>query len=465
VVAVAVSGAPARERPTVVVIGAGFAGLAAAIRLVDSGCRVVVVERAPRGGGRATAFTDRDTGERVDNGQHVLFGCYRATYDLLARLGTADKAPLQPRLALTMADENGRAYELRCPDLPPPWHLLAGVLRWRALTVRDRLAVTRIGGLLRRARREGAARVAAAVPADLTVSQWLRARGQTRRLCEWLWYPLAYAALNQSPEIAAAAPFVRVVAELFGPRVEDAAVGLSRVPLDELYVEPARRVIEHAGGAVYFKTPARVLFGAAGRAVGVVTPDGEIAAEAVISAVPWHAIPSLWASEPPASLSDVVSHAEAMDSSPIVTVNLWVDGPVLPGPFVGLVGGPMHWAFDKGAILETPVRHLAMVASGAAELAIADNAAVTAAAVAQLSAAVPAMRQRRVERAVVVRETRATFSLAPGAPPRPGTRTLVDGFFLAGDWTETGLPATIEGAVVSGDRAAAAVAARLVPRP
>jgi hypothetical protein len=299
------------------------------------------------------------------------------------------------------------------------------------------------------------------VPDQLTVSQWLDRRRQTRALRDWLWDPLTFAALNQSPDTAAAAPFVRVLGELFGPRPEDAAVGLATVPLDALYVIPAVAAIERAGGAVHLKTTAQVVVDANGRVSGVRTPAGAFAADAVVSAVPWFAFGDLWIDGPPAAIADVAARAAAMEHSPIVTVNLWLDGPVLPRPFVGFVGGPMHWAFDRQALVNGPSPHLSLVASGAVELAAQSNAVVTARAVAQLEGAFPAMRPGRVRRSVVVREHRATFSLAPGGPARPGPATALRRFVLAGDWTDTGLPATIEGAVVSGHRAAEAVLQQL----
>ena len=253
----------------VVVIGAGFAGLSAAVRLVDRGLRVVVVEEAPRLGGRATSFADRETGERVDNGQHVLFGCYRETYDFLRRLGADGLAPLQSRLCVTIADDRGRAFELACPRLPPPWHLMGGVLSWRALPLGDRLSAFGLRSWLSAARREGAVSAAARVPSSMTVSQWLGAHGQSAALCRWLWTPLAVAALNQSPDVAAAAPFARVLGELFGPRVEDSAIGVPTVPLDELFAAPAVRIIEQHGGRVLTRTPGRVLLGGNGALRGV----------------------------------------------------------------------------------------------------------------------------------------------------------------------------------------------------
>jgi squalene-associated FAD-dependent desaturase len=443
--------------PDVVILGAGVAGLSAATTLAEAGRRVLVLEEAPRLGGRATAFTDRTTGERVDNGQHVFFGCYRETYAFLERTGVADRAPLQRTLSLTMAGPAGRLHRLHCPPLRPPWHLIAGVLKWDALGWRDRLSIARIGTIVTRARREGAAALAASVPPEQTVDDWLRARGQTERLCEWLWRPLAIAALNQSTEVASAASFVRVVAELFGPRPVDAAIGLATVPLDDLFGVPAVRYLERRGSAVRVRTPGAIVLDDRRRVGAVHTSEGIVPTKAVISTVPWYAFGRIWQAGMPSELADVGSAAASMESSPIVTVNLWFESGILPAPFVGFVNGPMHWAFDKSAIFGEHAGHLSVVASGAGDLIDRTNQAITDLVVKQLITTLPAAPFSKLLRSVVIRERRASFSVAPGAPARPGARTPIAGFYLAGDWTDTGLPATLEGAALSGHRAAAAL--------
>ncbi len=450
-------------RADAVVIGAGFAGLSAAVRLAGAGRSVIVVDQAPRFGGRATSFLDRETGERVDNGQHALFGCYRETYAFLKRIGAGHLAPLQSRFTLTMAGERGSGGTLTCPRLPAPWHLVAGLMRWRAIGLADRASALRLAGLLLRIRRRGARGVADEVPARQTVSQWLDARGQSRALCDWLWHPLAIAALNQRPGVAAAAPFVRVLGELFAPDPAAAAIGLPAVPLDDLYGPPAAVFLRARAGDVWLNAPATVLLDAAGRIGGVRAGDRTIDTSVVVSTVPWHAFDRIWDGMPPEELAGTATRAASMRDSPIVTANLWWDPPAaraMTRPLVGLVGGPMHWVFNRAAIVGRGATHVSVVASGADDLVRLDNDAIAAAAVAQLGRAMPAFRAHALRRAVVVRERRATFSLAPGGPPRPGAATALGGFFLAGDWTDTGLPGTIEGAVQSGHAAADAVLSR-----
>ena len=193
-------------RYDVIVIGAGCAGLSAAVKLAGSGARVLVLEARSRMGGRATAFADRETGERVDNGQHVLFGCYSATFSFLDEIGARDRVRLQPSLALTMIDQAGVRSRLSCPMVPAPLHLLAGVLEWEALPWRDRASMLRMLTPIRLARRElkPGATVRAASPGE-TVDNWLMRNGQTPRMREMLWDPLALAALNESPGRASAA--------------------------------------------------------------------------------------------------------------------------------------------------------------------------------------------------------------------------------------------------------------------
>jgi hydroxysqualene dehydroxylase len=466
----------------VVVVGGGVAGLSAATALAEAGRRVVVLEARGELGGRATAFIDRETGEMVDNGQHVLFGCYREMFRLLRRIGAEANVRAQPSLEVPYLDLDGRRSVLRCPSLPSPLHLLAGVLSWDALSWRDRLSVLRVAGPLLKARRslrrnadaeafrlnaEARDRMTSDPVAsafrlkehdranDETVDAWLTRHGQSGRLRQWLWEPLAVAALNQSPVEAAAAPFVRVLSEMFGPNRADSSLVLPLRPLHEMYALPAKRYLESKRGEVRLNALARIRI-ADGRVTGVDVRGESFTVAHAIAAVPWFALgPLLVGDDQP--MSAIVACASRMTSKPIVTVNLWYDRTVMDDLFVGLPGREMQWVFDKRRVFGETASHLSLVASGADALVGAGNEQLIALAAREVAASIPGARDAVLRRGTVIREKRATFSLAPGEPPRPGVGTPVAGLFLAGDWIETGLPGTIESAAVAGHRAARAV--------
>jgi len=430
------------DRADVIVVGAGCAGLAAATRLAERGARVLMFEARPTVGGRASAFTDPATGERVDNGQHVLFGCYRDTFTFLDRIGARDRVQLQDRLAVDVVDGDGRASRLSCPALPPPFNVLGGLMTWRALTWRDKAAALRIG------------RMFTARP-DETVRQWLVRRHQTPRLIELLWEPLAVAALNQSIDVAAATPFARVLHEMLGGGRRGASIAVPLVPLDQMYALPAVDYIARRGGEVRTSSPATIVCSDLSRP-RVVARNETFTAQHVICAAPWFALGDVLR-DPPVALRPVIDAARQTAASPIVTVNLWFDRVVTEHAVVGLPGRTMQWVFDKRRVFGEHASHLSLVSSGAERMVAKPNDELIELAINEIKAALPAARTAQLRRALVVREKHATFSVAPGLPPRPATRTPVAGLWLAGDWIDTGLPATIESAVRSGHLAAALV--------
>ena len=270
-----------------------------------------------------------------------------------------------------------------------------------------------------------------------------------------LWEPLALAALNQSVRVAAAPPFAAVLAQMFGGRPQDASLALPTWPLDQVYAEPARRFIEERGGEVRIGCAARIHL--ENGLVSHVEARGErLEAGSVVAAVPWYALVDLFAGHL-GPVEAIRAAAAATKPSPIASVNLWLNRRILRTPFLGLAGRTLQWVFDKEQMLETETSHITLVSSGADDVMALQNDELISLALAELRDAVPEARAARVVRASVVKERRATYSLAPGQPKRPATHTEVKGLVLAGDWIETGLPATIEGAAISGRRAAEAL--------
>jgi zeta-carotene desaturase len=342
-----------------------------------------------------------------------------------------------------MIDEDGRWSVLSLPPLPSPLHLLAGVLSWDALTIGERWAMVRIAPALSRPARSAE-----------TVREWLHRHHQPARLCALFWEPLALAALNQSIDTASAEPFVAVISRMFAADPDAASLLLPAVPLDELYAHPARRWLEAAGSVVMTNAPAQAVIGG-GRATGARVRGEEFRAAAVIVAVPWFALGETLP-QPPEALHTTLRQAARLASSPIVTVNAWFDRPVLDDMMLGLPGRTFQWAFDKRRLVGSTQSHLSLVSSGADAVCARPNEELAATAVHELRASLPAVRAAALRHVSVVRERRATFSLAPDGPPRPDTITGVPGLFLAGDWIATGLPATIESACASGHAAARA---------
>lgn len=429
----------------VVVIGGGFAGVAAAVSLTARGARVTLLEARRALGGRAASFTDEPSGDVVDNGQHLFMACYRSTRALLDALGASSHLRYQRRLTVDYL-QPGRRLRLQAAPLPSPWHLLAGVLTLKGLGTRDRMALLRAGPALRRL--TSPASCAALEP--VTVAAWLDQLGQTEGLRRLLWRPLTLATLNAPPESAPASLLACVMREGFLAGPAASRLGLASVGLSDLYAEPARRWLESRGARVRAGTPAARLRLDGGLVAAVELRDGtEVQADAFVSAIPPAAL---------ARLGAPVPGLERFGTSTILSINLWPERPLesLRGiDFAALPDGRIQWVFNKARILGEGCRHIAAVISAASGLEDQPNEALAAMAWEDLGACLPEVRITPLSRWLVVRERAATFAASVETEPlRPGTRSAWPNLALAGDWTMRGMPATIEAAVRSGHMAA-----------
>jgi hydroxysqualene dehydroxylase len=440
----------ASPHPPVVIIGGGFAGLAAAVDLAERGKKVVLLERRAFLGGRAYSFTDKVTGDTIDNGQHLMMGCYHYTLAFLKKIGASHKVKFQPNPRVDFLSDTAGHASFACPPLPAPLHLLAGLARLQTIGWGDRLRALRVG-LALRTMNGNRARLA-----DITVREWLNELGQSETMQRRFWDLVALATLNEAPEIASADMFARVLDQAFMHAKQDSTMVISRVGLSDLYTTDAVKFIESHGGEVRLNAAVKSIDFENGRAVGVTLSNGErLAAAAIISAVPYFMLKDLLAPELLATHFPAVAEFK---SAPIVSINLWYDEPVTDLEFVSLLDSPIEWVFNKNAIAgETrPQRqHLALVISGAHQSAPQPKETLIALAHAEMKRFFPTARLQQPLHAYVVKEQQATISHTVGtARHRPAQQTPLANFFLAGDWTATGLPATIESAVWSGQECA-----------
>jgi squalene-associated FAD-dependent desaturase len=436
----------------VLIVGGGFAGLAAGVALAGAGRQLRLLEQKPHLGGRAFSFLEPTTGSVVDNGQHLLMGCYHQTLRFLERIGTLDRLAFQPRLRMQFLERPGRLTTLECPALPAPWHLLLGVLRSDSFTLPEKREIFRVGWALRGAEdsREGIDR--------LSVEEWLSALGQSEKLRRNFWHLLSIAALNEDPRRAAAVLFRRVVRLALFTSPGDSRLAIPRVGLSECYTEAAASYIRARGGQVELGRNVTGFVVAKGVCEGVELADGEkIAAATVVSAVPWFELVKLLPGDLLRS-EPCFTNLLALRPAPIISLNLWFDRPVTDLDFVGLRGTTVQWLFNKGKILGSGENYVTLVLSGAHAHVGRPKEELLAVALRDLGELLPAAREAKLVHSLVIKERFATFSPGVGVEAvRPAAPTPVRGLYLAGDWTATGLPATIEGAVQSGCAAAQAV--------
>ncbi len=432
----------------IVIVGGGIAGLAAGVELARQGRRVRLLEQKPHLGGRARSFVEPTTGSVVDNGQHLFMGCYHATRRFLETIGTLDRLRFQPRLEVKFLDAAGRLTSLRCPRLPAPWHLLAGVMFSRSFAASEKMQVLRLGRALApsRAARNGADR--------LSVAAWLEREGQSENLRRNFWDLLCIAAMNEDPKVASAELFERVLRLALFASPEDSRLGIARVGLSECYTQAASDFIIARGGSVELARNVTGLLISEGVCRGVQSGAESVEADAVICAVPWVQFTTLvpgelLRSEP--SFTNILS----LRPAPIISINLWFDRPVTDLEFAALRGTTIQWLFDKGKILATGENYISLVLSGAHDHVGRSKEDLLATALDDLRSLLPESRAAKLTHSLVVKERFATFSPSWEAEAmRPAARTPVRGLYLAGDWTATSLPATIEGAVQSGYTAA-----------
>lgn len=466
------------SRHRVVVVGGGIAGLTAALACADGGARVTLLEARGRLGG-ATWSAKRE-GMWVDNGQHVFLRACTAYRRFLARIGAGGLVDLQPRMSVPVIAPGGKTAWLRRGRLPAPLQLVPSLVRYSHLGVRDRL---RVASTARRLARLDPTEV------DLdrqTLTQWLTAHGQSARAVERFWNLIALPTLNVHSDHASMALANTMFRTGFFTDAAAADIGCPRVPLDRLHADPAGQALADAGVELLLRHRARgvdvVRASRLGHpdddgVTGVSVDGGHVDADAVIVAVPHEDVASLL----PAAARIDVTGLRRLGRSPIVNLHIVYDRPVTRHGFAAGVGTPVQFVFDRTVAsgIGAPTgddgrtdgrtdghrygrQYLAVSLSGADDYISTPTEELYSVFTSELAWLFPRARTASIERFFATREPAATFRGVPGtAGLRSGTRTGVPRLYLCGAWTDTGWPATMEGAARSGEAAARAALAAL----
>ncbi len=433
----------------VVVIGGGLAGLAAGLACADAGARVTVLERRPRLGGATWSFSRN--GAWFDNGQHVFLRCCTSYRAFLERLGVADRVVLQPRLSVPVVSPSGRVAWLRRGHGPAPVHLARSLARFCHLSRGDRVRVARAAWALRRLDLDDPALD------SLTFGEWLARQHQSDDAVASFWDLVALPTLNVEAAEASLSLAAMVFKTGLLTRADAADLGWSRVPLGQLHGDAAARALERAGASVLTATAVGGIEVVDGVVTGVRAESAHFDADAVILAVGHDAAADLL---PRDAVADP-ERLHELGTSPIVNVHLVFDRKVINHPVAAAVDSPVQWVFDRTDSSGIDSGQCIAISLSAADEDLArPSPELVQRYSAELARLFPAVRSARLVDSIVTRERAATFRGRPGTRClRPGPQTAVGGLYLAGAWTDTGWPATMEGAVRSGHAAAAAAVA------
>lgn len=411
--------------------------MAAACLLSETGCGVTLLEQKRFLGGRAYSFTDRQTGVEIDNGQHLFFGCFTYTLAFLKKIGALDELTVFERTVVPFKQRGKRLSSFGYHRLPFPFHLIFAVLSLRHLSLRERFGLLRVGSFLYLSNDS-----ALKALEGQTIREWLIKLNQSEDSIRYLWEVLAVAIMNEGIDRSSAFLFAAALKEVFTRGRRFSKMIIPRSGLSKLYVDHAVEFLRERNAEVQLGCRVRGIEVKGRRVTAVHTGDGRrLTADVFVLAVPWFEVGRI-----------VPELDPDLSSSPILSVHLWLDAEFvsshIPDPFFSLIGTRIQWLFNKS--LGNGSGLVTLVVSDAANMVSMTNDQILDVAVDDLTGVLTGFDRKLIRHYQIIRERRATFSSVCGSEAkRCGAVTHLENLYLCGDWTDTGLPATVEGAAKS----------------
>ena len=417
-----------------VVVGGGLAGLSAAVFLADSGIQVELLEASPKLGGRTYSFKDKSTSVVIDNGQHILMGCYKNTLDFIRLIKAENNFIYQKQLKVNFLKENFKLFQLKSKNPVYPFNLISALLNYKALSLSSRLRLLKFFAKL------------FFYPDNslnsLTVHQWLMQENQTEESIKSFWEILAVGTLNTGIKKASAKVFSDILKKMFLKGNKASTIILPRYGLSESFCNSAKEFIEERKGSISLLESVNELEMSAEKVISIKTNKRKITGfDYVVSAVPYFILKNIL------GRYKLILSNIGFRYSTIVAIHVWLKENKLPEDFYGLINSPVHWVFNHKS-------HLSMVISDANDLAAIPKEEIFDIAALQLEKYF-GISKAEIISYKIIKEKRATFIPSNDIlNVRPAPNTGLKNLFLAGDWVNTGLPSTIESAVRSGKLAA-----------
>lgn len=421
------------------VIGGGIAGLSAAVFLCKNNFKVTLIESSPRLGGRAFSFFDNNINRYLDNGQHILASWYKNTYEFLEEIGTFHQLRIQKNLKVIFFDEGGSKYIFKCPGFPPPFHLIWGLFTYKALKFKDKTGILR---MIRSIRKQ---KFSDDSLKEMSVSEFFNETGQSERVLNYFWKPFIIAVFNARPAETNAWGFCQIIKKGFLEKNGSSLV-IPGENLNNLYVNSAEEYLTRNGVEIIKQERVKSFVATGNKLDSLLLDDGRvIKSDFAISTIPFYDLSEM------NGIESVIGNPEELkklEYSPIINIHLVYENPdddeVFDNDFAGILNSNIQWIFRTGK------NRICLVISRADELVDKDKDYLVEMGKNELMRSIREFKKVKFIYSKVVKEKRATFLPdIKSVSSRPGYRTNIKNFFLAGDWVDTGLPATLESAVTS----------------